>query len=385
MAPELPSCMEIHRCFTELSLSGADADVVVAQAAAFAGGPVLLEDTAHRVLAFAPPSADAQAVLVQWRALSRRIVTPGPTSYDERTGWLTTVVGAGGQFWGRLLVRCAQPSDSYVLLAERAAAVIALDRLLRQDEDPAHRAQRGLLTALLAGNLPAAQFATRAEVLGVPVAEGALIGVAVRGRPRAVGDALRDTGQPALFGSVADGSVAILLALASGEDGHDQVTKLAAAVRNRVGPDVVIGAGRVVTAVHDARQSLTEALRVAAVATSTGGRSYVRPADVGLPALMMSLRDDHDLQAYVERELGPLLAHTAENPGSDLLGTLRSYLDSGGNKSDAAAAAHMSRQALYDRLKRIGQLLDADLDSPRARAALHIAVLGHDAIHPGHS
>ncbi|MEV4313980.1 helix-turn-helix domain-containing protein [Actinocrispum sp. NPDC049592] len=278
----------------------------------------------------------------------------------------------------------AHPSDPHVQLAERAAAAVALDRLLRRDEEPAHRAQRGLLTALLAGNLPATQFAVRAEVLGVPVAEGALIGVAVRGRPRAVGDALRDTGQPALFGLVAEGSVAILLTLASGEDGHDQVTKLAAAVRTRVGPDVVIAAGRVVTAVHNARQTLTEALRVAAVAPG-GGRPYARPADVGLPALMLSLRDDHDLQAYVERELGPLLSYTAENPGSDLLSTLRSYLDSGGNKSDAAAAAHMSRQALYDRLKRIGQLLDADLDSPRARAALHIAVLGHDAIRPGHS
>ncbi|WP_143467239.1 helix-turn-helix domain-containing protein, partial [Lentzea kentuckyensis] len=49
----------------------------------------------------------------------------------------------------------------------------------------------------------------------------------------------------------------------------------------------------------------------------------------------------------------------------------------------AAAATNLSRQSLYDRLKRISQLLDADLDSPHVRASLHAALAAHDAIeHP---
>jgi purine catabolism regulator len=82
------------------------------------------------------------------------------------------------------------------------------------------------------------------------------------------------------------------------------------------------------------------------------------------------------VQAHVERELGALLT-----PGhADLIATLRAYVDSGGNKTDAATATNLSRQALYDRLKRVGQLLHVDLDSPRVRGSLHAALSAHDAI-----
>ena len=56
------------------------------------------------------------------------------------------------------------------------------------------------------------------------------------------------------------------------------------------------------------------------------------------------------------------------------------FLDNGRNKSAAAAAAHLSRPAFYERLARIARILDVDLDSVEACLSLHVALLALDAI-----
>jgi len=82
----------------------------------------------------------------------------------------------------------------------------------------------------------------------------------------------------------------------------------------------------------------------------------------------------------VERELGALLAYEAGHPREQLLATLRAYLDQGRNKSAAAAAMHLSRPAFYDRLTRLGRILDVDLDSVQTCLSLHVALLALDAV-----
>ncbi|MET8757933.1 PucR family transcriptional regulator ligand-binding domain-containing protein [Lentzea sp. NPDC004782] len=367
-------CEEIHRRFTELARAGAGALTVVSHAAAMARCPVVLENTAHQVIAFAPADADP-GLIAGWELRSRQIAVSGQTGWDS-TGWLVTGVGAGAVEWGRLLVRCPEPGTAHVVLAERAAGVIALDLLAHKDEDSRSRAQQALLTSLLTGDLLSAEFAARARALGVPLDESVLVAVVIRGLGDRAGDLLRDLA--CLHAVLDDGSLGVLLALRPDDDVHGLLVRLAEAVRRRA--PVIVAASEPVTSVKDARKALVEAQQVAAAAS--GGRwdaPYVKLRDLGLHGLMYLLRDDPRVQAHVERELGPLL-----RPGhADLIATLRSYVDSGGNKTDAAAATNLSRQALYDRLKRVGQLLDADLDSPRVRASLHAALCAHDAIgHP---
>ncbi len=53
---ELRSAERLHQVFTELAVSGAPADEIVAQTAALAGCPVILASLAHQVLACAPPA-----------------------------------------------------------------------------------------------------------------------------------------------------------------------------------------------------------------------------------------------------------------------------------------------------------------------------------------
>jgi purine catabolism regulator len=369
-------CDEIHRRFTELARAGAAASTVVSHAAALAKCPVVLENTAHQVIAFEPADAE-QGGIDGWESLSRRIVSSGQTGYDSATGWLVTGVGVGETEWGRLLVRCPEPSEAHVVLAERAAGVIALDLVARKDEDSRLRAQHALLSSLLTGDLLAAEFASRAGALGVPLDRATMVAVVVLDRSPCdladrIGDLLREL--PGLHASFDDGSLAVLLALPPDEDVHERLTRLAEAVRRRA--PVVVAASGPVTSTADVRKALVEARQVAAAAS--GGQwdtPYVRLRDLGLHGLMYLIRDHPRVQAHVERELGPLL-----EPGhADLIATLRSYLDNGGNKTDAAAATNLSRQALYDRLRRVGQLLDVDLDSPRVRASLHAALSAHDA------
>src|SRR5439155_25128072 len=119
--------------------------------------------------------------------------------------------------------------------------------------------------------------------------------------------------------------------------------------------------------------------RPVAEAIPAGGEAACHTiSDVGLPQLLYSLRDDPRLQSYAERQLGPLLEYD-ETHGTDLLGSLRHYLFSAGNKSIAAKRGHLSRQAFYQRLGQIDQILGCDLSSGEQRAQLHVAVAALDA------
>ncbi|WP_344312116.1 helix-turn-helix domain-containing protein, partial [Streptomyces rhizosphaericus] len=97
----------------------------------------------------------------------------------------------------------------------------------------------------------------------------------------------------------------------------------------------------------------------------------VRSLDVDL--LLWRLREHGDLAAFVDRVIGPLLAHdrTARPP---LVPTLETYLRHAGRKAETARALHLNRQTLYDRLARIASLLGSDLEDPQTVLALGVAL-----------
>ncbi|MFY1577546.1 PucR family transcriptional regulator [Verrucosispora sp. WMMD703] len=144
---------------------------------------------------------------------------------------------------------------------------------------------------------------------------------------------------------------------------------------------LLIAAGSGVGSLREARRSLIEARQVAdAARRDRRDLPIFRLPHVGLAGLLHLLRDEPRVQTFVERQLGALLAYDAQHPREQLLGTLRAYLEQGRNKSAAAVAAHLSRPAFYERLARIGRILDIDLDSVDACLSLHVALLALDAI-----
>jgi purine catabolism regulator len=152
----------------------------------------------------------------------------------------------------------------------------------------------------------------------------------------------------------------------------DRVTRLRLAGTSP--EQLLMAAGTVVAGLRDARRSVVEAQQVADAAAHLPGVSgFVRLHDVGVRGLLSLLREDPRIETFVDRELGPLLDRS-----DDLLAVLRAYLSCGRNKSAAAAAMHLSRPAFYDRLTRLGTVLDADLEDVETCLALHVALLARD-------
>ncbi|MFC4144672.1 PucR family transcriptional regulator [Micromonospora mangrovi] len=420
---ELRATEEIHQRFTELSVEGAGPTEVVRHAAELAGCPVVLENLSRQVLAYDPAGESAELLLDGWEQHSRRIRPAGRTAYDPDSGWLVTTVGARGQDWGRLLLRwpTGTPPTRLTILIERAASTLALGRLIRRDAEGLERQiHRTLLTALLDHSRPVDEVALRAKALGVVLDRRHLVGVVVRHRAddpagdapaetgpeagparlrdlaEAVGQALREARLTGLTSAVDDQAVGALLALPD-PTGEEKALAAFAAALHRVRLDavppragrsggaepaaVIVAAGSGVGSLREAGRSLAEARQIAEAARrDRRDLPIFRLPHVGLAGLLHLLRDEPRLQTFVERELGALLAHDAQHPREQLLGTLRAYLEQGRNKSAAAVAAHLSRPAFYERLARIARILDADLDSVETCLSLHVALLALDAV-----
>ncbi|MEV1075654.1 PucR family transcriptional regulator [Micromonospora parva] len=434
---ELRATEEIHQRFNDLSVEGADTAEVIRQAAELSGCPVVLENLSRQVLGYDPAGESAELLLDGWEQHSRRIRPAGRTAYDLDSGWLVTTVGARGQDWGRLLLRwpasgdvpSAQageptngPPTRLTILIERAASTLALGRLIRRDAEGLERQiHRTLLTALLDHSRPVDEVGLRAKALGVVLDRRHLVGVMVRHRAddaageispeaaqarlrdlaEAVGQAVREAKLTALTSAVDDHSVGALLALPD-PAAEDRALSAFASALHRVRLDagtgrastagvdpargagpaaVIVAAGSGVGSLREARRSLVEARQIAEAARrDRRDLPIFRLPHVGLAGLLHLLRDEPRLQTFVERELGTLLEYDARHPREQLLDTLRAYLEQGRNKSAAAAAAHLSRPAFYERLARIARILDVDLDSVEAALSLHVALLALEAV-----
>lgn len=397
---QLRASEAVHRAFHDLAVEGAEPAAVVREAAVMAGAPVVLENLAHQVLAFDPAGQEPGPLLDGWERRSRALVPDGRTGYDARAGWLVTSVGARGSDWGRLvLLGSGTAVRRHGVLLERAAATLALARLLDRDRESLERqTHRTLLSGVLTHALTVADVALRARALGVPLEGRRLVGVMLRlrgGRPSAALDAearlrdftetvaraVRSRGLAALTAALDDGAVGVLVSLGPYEQERAVLEGLAAALEGA--PPFVMAAGTSVGEPRDARRSLLEAAQVAeaAAAGDDGGapRGYYRLPDIRLRGLLHLLRGDARLQTYAERELGPLLAYDAEH-GSDLVRVLRAYLTAGRNKSAAAEAAHLSRPSFYERLRRVERVLSADLSEVETCLSLHVALLALDAL-----
>ncbi|MFD0261449.1 PucR family transcriptional regulator [Kitasatospora indigofera] len=421
---QLRTSEAVHQVFNELAVEGAEPGEVVRQVARMAGAPVVLENLTHQVLAHDTAGRPETELLEGWERRSRGVRPPGRTGHDPRSGWLVTAVGARGQDWGRLiLVDDPGPlpdgtAHPHAMLLERGAATLALNRLVLRDRESLERqTHRTLLSGILTHALTVSEVALRAQALGVPLEGRRLVGVVLRQRrgpsPAALeaqarlrdftelaATAVRTCRLPALVGALDDEGVGVLIALGSQQDEHAALDAFAAALRKLAADSgreagggegrqaaqaiqPVVAVGSSVGSVRDARRTLLEATQVAdaALHDAPGGRAaaYYRLPDVRLRGLLHLLRDDARLQTYVERELGPLLAHDAEH-GGQLVQMLRIYLEQGRNKSAAADAAHLSRPSFYDRLHKVERILAVDLDQVESCLSLHVALLALDAV-----
>jgi purine catabolism regulator len=393
---ELRAAEQVHETFTSLTVAGAEPAEVLREVARTSGLAVVLETLGHDVLAYDAAGHDPVLLLDDWAARSRAVTVTERTAYHAASGWLVTIVGARGADWGRLVMVSPQPPPHrHVVVAERAASALAVHRLVARDRESLERQTHRTLLAQLLGQAPAApDLAARAAALGVPLERRQLIGVAVRpvsiglGQTLATQEVLRDLAEAtalagrrvtvaALVGVVDDTSVRALLSVPMTVGVEGVLRKVAREIHRTAAGAVVIAVGTTVSSTSDVRRSLGEAAHVAGAALrAPGSQLYHRLDDVRLRGLLHLLRDDERVRAFADRELGPLLARDAAQ-GSRLVELLRCLCENGGNKSAAAAAAHLSRTAYYQQLARIEQVLGVSLEDPESVLSLHVALLVH--------
>ena len=376
---------DVHETFTELGLARAPMARLVEAAADLAGCSVVLEDLARRVLVPAARGESVDRLLTDWERRSRLTPALRTTGVGGPEGWLTTPVGIQGGAWGRLVVTGARDQARARLVAERAAQALELGRMIERDDTAIQlRVHGGFLLDLLDDRLGSeAVAAARLRGLGVHDAP-AYVGAVARLRsepPADVGAAQRRMVRLSELAVAAldDGIVGVLDAVHVGllVPASTDLDAVARAVA-LADADAVLGAGQPVTGVLAASGSLRSARVVVDVAASMPpADGCVRQADIRLPGLLMSLREDARLQEFAEAELGALLEHEARY-GGGLVGLLRQFLAVGGNKTELARVAHRNRTSLYPALRRLEDLVGHPLDDPASRLSLGVALLAYD-------
>ncbi|ANH36772.1 Purine catabolism regulatory protein-like family protein [Nocardioides dokdonensis FR1436] len=124
----------------------------------------------------------------------------------------------------------------------------------------------------------------------------------------------------------------------------------------------------------DLAGAVAEAREVLRSARRYGVRSGVVMArDVGVQRLLATSTDEGRLTAFVQEQIGALIAHDREHE-ADLVRTLDRYLDAGLSKTVTARALGIRRQSLYARLARIEKLLGVTLEEPAHLIGMGLAL-----------
>ncbi|MNR12739.1 Purine catabolism regulatory protein [compost metagenome] len=87
------------------------------------------------------------------------------------------------------------------------------------------------------------------------------------------------------------------------------------------------------------------------------------------------------MESFIRSYLGPIIDHDRLK-GSELLRTLKVYLDHDGSKQIAAQQLFIVRQSLYYRLDKIEELLGADYMQPERRLALQVGIRAYQLLYP---
>lgn len=396
----------VHAMLTELGLNRSPVDYVVERLAATLQAPVVLEDSAHRVVAVAAHGHEPAQALAPWAS------SGGPMLPD---GSARVPVEARGSRWGHLtaLPGPAHPAGRRTVL-ELGAFALALGRLA--DTDSGQWLQLGskrVFEALLAGRYRNdTELEAQLAAAGLPLEGRAILVATLRGTGDFGGhDTLeRATLETALRRSVAPEGRALIADDEPGRDGPVLLALVslpigdpraewaedrgAPALAERLGreldmlvPEPTPAAWRAHLALGAPGQRLRqlvaslEQLRTAGrlPASAEIGRVTVQQAErQPLAHLVRSLSGAPELQQFAAEMLGPLVEHDrATGPGhtGDLLRVLAAYAAHPTNRSLAAQRARLSRSVFYQRLELIERLLGVDLADGETIAALSVALL----------
>lgn len=137
---------------------------------------------------------------------------------------------------------------------------------------------------------------------------------------------------------------------------------------------VQVGAGRVAKNLLDLPDSYTEARQALITGSMIHADSefITSYGDLGIKRILYPLLDHPELDRFYEEHLAPLEAYDKEWE-TDLVPTLRVYLNHGANLNSAAKELFVHRHTMRYRLEQIADLLKVDIDKTEVLLNLQIA------------
>jgi PucR-like helix-turn-helix protein/diguanylate cyclase with GGDEF domain len=402
--------------------------------AALIDAPVTIEDRSSRVLAFSGRQDEADRSRVETilgrqvpERYSRLLVERGvfrelyrsdqPVYIEPPSGGglpdfalprAAVAVRAGDEVLGSIWAAVREPlTPGRARAMCDAARLVALHLLrIRAGADVSRRLRADLVSTALEGGTGAFEAVRRLGLADQPVVVLALAVADPAERARLADalamhlSAIHPRCAAAPVGDVAYGLIPVVPSGAGGAtgpadgaegaDGELRAVRIATGFLDRVGDRSrpVIGIGQVAfdaAGLPGARACADRVLRVlrAAEAHGTGsegnGPRVARLADVHAEALLIELRDL--AAAHGDRPTGPvarLSAYDAEH-GTNLVETLRAWLDAFGDVAAASAAMFVHANTFRYRLRRLTEVSGIDLTDQEQRFA---AMLQLRAIYP---
>jgi PucR-like helix-turn-helix protein/diguanylate cyclase with GGDEF domain len=381
-------------------------------AAALLDAPVTIEDRGSRVLAFSNRQDEADPARVETvlgrqvpqrysRLLNERgvfrelyrtdqpvYIPPMPVTKGEITlPRVAVAVRAGDEILGSIWAAVRDPlSEERTQALCDAAKLVALHMLrIRAGADVERRLRADLVSTALEGGAGARDALDRLGLadqqlvvlaLAVPVSDSLVGEAGLATERQRLADAfamhlgaVHPRSAAALVGDTAYGLMPVRT---DRSDGEENAVRIAKDFLDRIGERVTatIGVGPVVretARLPHARAGADRALRV--LRTGRGTQRVARLADVHVETLLLELRDL--IEARGDQPTGPiarLVAYDREH-NTNLVETLRAWLDAFGDVIGAAAAVYVHPNTFRYRLRRLAEVGALDLDDPEARFA----------------
>ncbi|HUG16464.1 MAG TPA: helix-turn-helix domain-containing protein [Thermomicrobiales bacterium] len=394
---------ELSRALSMATMIGAGLDTLLDAAETAGGRPLALQSSEGSLVAASRGTDPEQVIsareclrLVDARDNGQPLVIEGRA---RSWPWLARVIGDGeqrrrGARGAILSIACVPNASTEMerLILEQTGEAVSF--VLRQATDGVPNVRdrlnrESLVADLLLGRLLSREaLDARSRLLGLdPVATTrvALFASRVPDLGGRVRSALAEVRGRA-FAAVAEGEYAVILT--SGAHAATDTSDLMAAHRalSASDPTFVLALSETVDGTAGARAALEQARvlsRLARNGAVDGSMLHAGDADqVGFYSLFIRLANGTESDHAGQRErfdsfattlLGALEEHDRAR-GSELVATLDAYLRLGGALAQAADALGIHRNTLSYRLGRIAELSGRELNDPRARFLLQVAL-----------
>ncbi|WP_114453746.1 PucR family transcriptional regulator [Halopolyspora algeriensis] len=371
--------------------AGADLEQVLAMAATELGTDCWVLSAAGAVVGGRGelPEKSRSALVREFLASGALPGTVRPAAGASGTSFVLWPIGSDAESrlarWFAVLLDAQQyrSTDREAVAADLATAVALLRSRKQEGRQAASRSVQAALHRLLEGSASSSEFAARLDAAGLPVGEPLrVVALDVDGYGELATTLLREiaaaTGVASVTAPLDHGALAVFAGDRCGLAGLDRSL-------HRTMEDLEYGTGelRLTMGVSDIseavglRGAIEEARHARNLAAHRSSRCGIAAAaELATHQVLLASATDDLRRSYRQRVLSRLLAYD-ETHHSDLVLTLRTFLECSGSWSRCAKRLHVHVNTLRYRIRRVEEITGRDLGDFTTRVDFYLALQLH--------